>query len=174
MDAPVINLMNALAAPIVAAVCLFIRHQQQSPCSALIWKGQLICIVDVFAAESILQLTLRQPPAVQTVCGGLMFSVSFVLVPSNLLHLVPSFLTLWPELNNGRSRGFMKRVVILFLKHGFVSWRPTVAVVTCTWVSSYRAWKQTWEHPLGSESDCDPLVIMSDYDPYWWGDIFMW
>lgn len=63
--------------------------------------GQLICVVDAFVAEPILQARHSQPPAVQTVWGGLMFSVNFVLVPSNLLHLVPSFLTLWPELDNG-------------------------------------------------------------------------
>lgn len=40
-------------------------------------------------------------PRVQTVCGGLMFAVNFVLVPSNSLYLVPSFLTLGPELDNG-------------------------------------------------------------------------
>lgn len=28
-----------------------------------------------------------------------MFAVNFVLVPSNSLYLVPSFLTLWPELD---------------------------------------------------------------------------
>lgn len=59
-------------------------------------------------AESILQPMYSQPPAVQTVCGALMFSVNFVLVPSNLLHLVPSFLTLWPELDNGGATGLMK------------------------------------------------------------------
>lgn len=36
LEPPVINLMNALAAQIVAAVHLFIRHQQQSLCSVLI------------------------------------------------------------------------------------------------------------------------------------------
>lgn len=56
--------------------------------------------MDVFLAGSILQAMYSQPPAVQTVRGSLMFSVNFVLVPSNLLHLVPSFLTLWPELDN--------------------------------------------------------------------------
>lgn len=105
--------MNALAAQIVAAVHLFIRHQKQSPCSVLIWRGQLICIVDVFVAGSISQPMYSRPPAVQTVCGGLMFSVNFVLVPSNLLHLVPSFLTLRPELNNGRPTGLMEGAVML-------------------------------------------------------------
>lgn len=108
LEPPVINLMNALAAQIVAAVHLFIRHRQQSPCLVLIWRGQLICIVDAFVAESILQPMYSQPPAVQTVCGGLIFSVNFVLVPSNLLHLVPSFLTLWPELDNGGPTGLME------------------------------------------------------------------
>lgn len=34
-----------------------------------------------------------------------MFAVNFVLVPSNPLYLVPSFLTLWPELDNREGRG---------------------------------------------------------------------
>lgn len=106
--------MNSLTAQIVAAVPIFISYQQQSPCSVLIWRGQRICIVDVFAAQSILQTQRSWPPAVQTECGGLMFSVSFVLVPSNLLHLGPSFLTLWPELDNGRHAGFMEGGVPLF------------------------------------------------------------
>lgn len=63
-------------------------------------------------AGSILQPMYSQPPAVQTVCGGLMFSVNFVLVPSNLLHLVPGFLTLWPELDNGRPVGLMEGAVM--------------------------------------------------------------
>lgn len=42
---------------------------------------------------------VHSSPRVQTVCGGLMFAVNFVLVPSNSLYLVPSFLTLWPELD---------------------------------------------------------------------------
>lgn len=104
--------MNASAAQIVAAVHLFIRHQQQSPCSVLIWRGQLICIVDVFVDGSILQPMDSWPPAVH-VCGGLMFSVNFVLGPSNLLHLVPSSLTLWPELDNGRLAGLMDGAVVL-------------------------------------------------------------
>lgn len=41
-----------------------------------------------------------------------MFSVNFVLVPSNLLHLVTIFLTLWPELDNGRP-GLMEGAVML-------------------------------------------------------------
>lgn len=121
LEPPVINLMNALAAQIVAAVHLFIRHRQQSPCLVLIWKGQLICIVDAFVAESILQPMYSQPPAVQTVCGGLMFSVNFVLVPSNLLPLVPSFFTLWPELDNGGPTGLMEVQSCCFLwffRHG--------------------------------------------------------
>lgn len=65
-------------------------------------------------AGSILQPMYSQSPAVQTVCGGLMFSVNFVLVPSNVLHLVPSFLTLWPELDNGRPAGLMDGAVVLF------------------------------------------------------------
>lgn len=38
-----------------------------------------------------------------------MFSVRFVLVPSNLLHLLPSSLTLWPELGNGGVGGRLER-----------------------------------------------------------------
>lgn len=33
-----------------------------------------------------------------------MFAVNFVLVPGNPLYLVPSFLTLWPELDNRGGR----------------------------------------------------------------------
>lgn len=65
-------------------------------------------------AGTILQPMYSQPPAVQTVRGGLMFSVNFVLVPSNLLHLVPSFLTLWLELDNGGPAGLMEGAVMLF------------------------------------------------------------
>lgn len=56
--------------------------------------GGLICVVDASVAGSILHPVSRQR------VGGLMFAVNFVLVPANPLSLVPSFLTLWPELDN--------------------------------------------------------------------------
>jgi len=72
------------------------------------------------------------PPAVQTVCGGLMFSVNFVLVPSNLLHLVPSFLTLWLEPDNGRPAGLMKGESLLFFTAAaLVVWLEHDNYITC-------------------------------------------
>lgn len=134
--------MNALAAKIVAAVHLFIRHRQQSPCSVLIWRGQLICIVDAFVAESILQPMYSQPPAVQTVCGGVMFSVNFVLAPSNLFHFVPSFLTLWPELRNDMAHWINGGRVMLFLGYSCSTFVMDIIIVYCT--RQIWNWQNIW------------------------------
>lgn len=53
-----------------------------------------------------------------------MFAVNFVLVPSNSLYLVPSFLTLWPELDNGGGGGGWidgsARALLVYQNHSFV------------------------------------------------------
>lgn len=89
-------------------------------------------LYSVFVAESILQPMYSQPPAVQLVCGGLMFSVNFVLVPSNLLHFVPCFLTLRPELRNIMALWINGGRVKLFLGSSCSAFVMDITIVYCT------------------------------------------
>lgn len=109
MDPLVINLMNALAAQIVAAVHLFVRQATVSVLSANL-RGQLICMVDVLVEGSIPQ---HMPPAVQTVRGGPYVFCQLCPCAKQLAPLSAQFFTLWVELDNGRPARLMEGVILL-------------------------------------------------------------
>lgn len=107
-EAPVINLMNALAAQTVAAVHLFITHRQQSQRSLLIWRGGGGACKGAHLYSGCTRGRVHSsscgslPPSAHCGRRAVGAHVCCQLCPcaKQLVPLVPSFLTLGSELDN--------------------------------------------------------------------------